>query len=102
MTFADIIANLHNYDEAPFDGQAPSIYMADPWAPASEALVEWSGEKGGIPFGRNPLLYYLATVREALQFFGADFDERITNGEVDAMCSTLSYHVAQRNAQRLR
>jgi hypothetical protein len=49
MPFADIIANLHNYDEAPFDGQAPSIYVADPWAPASQALVEWSGAKGGIP-----------------------------------------------------
>jgi hypothetical protein len=102
MNFADIIAHLRDYDEAPFNGQSPSIYVAEPWASTSDALVEWSGEKGGVPSGRKPLLYYLMTVGEALQFFGADYDDRIASGEVDAMCAKLSYQVAQRNAQRLR
>src|SRR6266853_923166 len=62
--------------KAPFDGRAPAIYVADPWSPTSEAVVEWSHEKGGIPWGRKPLLFYLITVREALQFFGADYDDR--------------------------
>jgi len=101
MTFADIIAHLRNYDEAPFDGRAPAIYVADPWSPTSEAVVEWSHEKGGIPWGRKPLLFYLITVREALQFFSADYDDRIAVGEVDAMCAKLSYHITQRNAQRV-
>ena len=102
MNFADIITNLRDYDEAPFNGQTPSIFVAEPWAPTSDALVEWSGEKGGVPPGRKPLLLYLMTVGEALQFFGADYDDRIGAGEVDAMCAKLSYHVTQRNAQRLR
>jgi hypothetical protein len=29
MTFADIIADLRSYDETPFNGQAPSIYVAE-------------------------------------------------------------------------
>ena len=36
MNFADIIADLRNYDEAPFNGQSPSIYVAEPWAATSE------------------------------------------------------------------
>jgi hypothetical protein len=100
MTFAEIVANLRSYDEDPFDGRAPSIYVADPWAPTSEALIEWSHKKGGIPWGRKPLLYYLISVRDALQFFGSDYSDRIADGEADAMCAKLSYHVAQRNAQR--
>jgi hypothetical protein len=75
VTFADIISRLRSLDEEPFDGQAPAIYVAEPWLPTSEAVVEWSGEKGGIPFNRKPLLYYLITVREALQFFGPDYDD---------------------------
>ena len=100
MTFADIIARLRSFDEEPFDGHAPAIYVAEPWSPASEAVVEWSGEKGGIPFNRKPLLYYLITVREALQFFGADYDELVETGEVEAMCAKLGYHTTQKNAQR--
>src|SRR6266849_7249580 len=101
MNLADIIAHLHDYDEAPFNGQSPSIYVAEPWAATSDALVEWSGEKGGVPSGRKPLLYNLMTVGEAIQFFGADYDDRIAAGAVDAMCAKLSYHVTQRNAQRV-
>jgi hypothetical protein len=100
VTFADIISQLRSLDETPFDGRAPAIYVADPWAPSSEALIEWSHEKAGIPWHRKPLLYYLMTVREALQFFGTDYDNQIQNGEVDAMCAKLGHHITQRNAQR--
>jgi hypothetical protein len=57
MKLADIIAHLRDYDEAPFNGQSPSIYVAEPWGPTSDALVEWSGEKGGVPSGRKPLFF---------------------------------------------
>ena len=49
---------------------------------------------------RRPLLYYLMTAREALRFFGPDYDARVENGEVDEMCAKLSYHTTQKNAQR--
>jgi hypothetical protein len=102
MTLAEILARLRDFDEAPLDGQAPAIYAAEPWGATSAAVVEWSNEKGGIPAGRQPLLFYLATVREALQFFGADYDARVANGEVEAMCAKIGHHIAQKNAQRLR
>lgn len=102
MTFADIVVQLRQFDEAPFDGNAPAIYVADPWAPSSEALVAWSDENGGIPKNLKPLLYYLMTVREALAIFGADYDAQVESGEVDGMCAKLGYHTSQRNAQRLR
>jgi hypothetical protein len=100
VTFAEIVAQLRSFDEEPLDGQAPAIYVADPWSPASEAVVEWSGEKGGLPFNRKPLLYYLITVREALAFFGPGYDAQVGSGEVDAMCAKLGYHTTQKNAQR--
>jgi hypothetical protein len=102
MTLAEVIAQLRDYDEAPVDGQAPAIYAADPWLSTSEAVVEWSREKGGIPSGRKPLLYYLTSVREALQFYGVDYDDRVANGEVEAMCAKISYHITRRNSQRVR
>jgi hypothetical protein len=101
VTFADIIARLRGFEEEPFDGQALAIYVADPWSPTSEAVVEWSGEKGGIPPNRKPLLYYLITVREARAFFGPGYDAMVESGEVDAMCAKLGYHTTQKNAQRI-
>jgi hypothetical protein len=51
--------------------------------------------------GRSPLLYYLVTGRESRQFFAPDYDARVENGEVDAMCAKLGYHTSQKNAQRI-
>jgi hypothetical protein len=56
VTFADVIQNLRQHDEEPVGTQAPTIYVADPWSPSSAARVEWSGEKGGVPFGHKPIL----------------------------------------------
>jgi hypothetical protein len=53
-----------------------------------------------MPSNRKPLLYYLITVREALQFFGPDYDDLVEGGEVDAMSAKLGYHTTQKNAQR--
>ena len=102
VTFADILQNLRQYDDEPFNGQAPTIYVADPWAPSSAATVEWSGEKGGIPFGRKPVLFHLISVRDALKFFGAEYDELLAQGEVEGMCRKLATHISARNAARVR
>ena len=102
VTFTDVIENLRQYDEEPFNGQAPTIYVADPWTPSSEAAVEWSGEKGGVPFGRKPVLFHLMTVREALKFFGPEYDELLSQGEVEGMCRKLATHISARNAARVR
>ena len=41
------------------------------------------------------------TVREALAFFGPDYDVQVESGELDAMCAKLAYHTTQKNAQRV-
>lgn len=92
---------MRSFDEPTFEGRSPAIFVADPWAPESAAVVEWSDERGGIPFKREPMPYYLISVREALQFFGPDYDARIENGEVEALRAKLSYHTTQKNAERI-
>jgi hypothetical protein len=68
----------------------------------SEATVEWSGAKGGVPYGRKPILFYLTTVQAALRILGSEYDDLLANGEVEAMCSKLAHHVVEMNAQRVR
>lgn len=102
MTFAEVIGNLRRYDEAPAGGQAPAIFVAGPWDPSSEAVVEWSEAKGGVPIGRRPILFYLTTVKAALRVLGSEYDDWVANGETEAMCRKLAYHVTEMNAQRVR
>jgi hypothetical protein len=101
MTFADVIFSLRTYDVPEVGGQQPTIYVADPWEPNSEASVEWSGEKGGVPLGRKPIVLYLTSVRAALRFFGSDYDALIQAEDTEAMCRRLAAHVALRNAKGL-
>ena len=102
MTFREVIGNLRRYDKAPVGGQAPAIFVAGSWDPSSEAIVEWSDAKGGVPFGRRPILFYLTTVKAALRVLGSEYDDRVANGEAEAMCRKLAYHVTEMNAQRVR
>jgi hypothetical protein len=102
VTFAEVMENLRQYDQEPVGGQAPTIYVADPWAPSSQATVEWSGEKGGVPVHRKPILFHLTTVREALAFFGHEYDDLVSQREIEGMCRKLAHHIGMRNAQRIR
>ena len=68
----------------------------------SEATVEWSGAKVGVPFGRKPILFYLTTVRAALRILGSEYDVLAANGETEAMCRKLAHHVTEMNAQWVR
>jgi hypothetical protein len=101
LTFADAIQDLRHYDQEPLDGQVPTIYVAEPWAPTSEASIEWSGPKGGVPLGRKPILLHFTTVRGALKFFGPEYDELVAEGEAESMCRKIANHISQRNAQRV-
>jgi hypothetical protein len=65
-------------------------------------MVGWSGEKGGVPLSRIPILYYLASVRWVLEFFGGEFDALVAEGETDGMCRKLVTHISAMNAQRVR
>jgi hypothetical protein len=68
----------------------------------SEATVEWSDAKGGVPFGRKPILFYLTTVKAALRILGSEYDALVAHGEVEAMCRKLAHHVTEMNGQRTR
>jgi hypothetical protein len=102
LTFAEVVGSLRRYDEAPVDTQAPAIFVAEPWVPLSEATVEWSCAKGGVPVGRKPILFYLTTVKAALKILGPEYDALVASGEVEAMCRKLAHHVTEMNAQRVR
>jgi hypothetical protein len=102
LTFAEIVGSLRQHDQTQVGGQAPAIFVADPWAPSSEATVEWSGVKGGVPLGRKPILLYLTTVKAALRIIRSEYDDRMRNGDTEAMCRKLAQHVTELNAQRVR
>jgi hypothetical protein len=102
LTFEEVVGNLRRYDQTPLGGQAPAIFVAEPWDPSSEAIVEWYGAKGGVPLGRKPILFYLTTVKTALRVLGSEYDDLVTNGETAAMCRKLAHHVSEMNAQRVR
>ena len=93
MTFAEIVGNLRSYDEDPGAWEELSIYVADPQAPQSEAIVEWSLSKGGLPeaAGHNGrvLLYYLTPVRKALTLLGSDYDRLVSEEQVQELCALL-------------
>src|SRR5271154_5835139 len=102
LTFAEIVGSLRQYDKAPLGAQSTAIFVAEPWAPSSEATVEWSSAKGGVPLGRKPILFYLTTVKAALRILGSEYDDLAAHGDVEAMCSKLAHHVTEMNAQRVR
>jgi hypothetical protein len=98
MTFADIVRDLRKYDEDPGAWEELSIYVADPQAPHSEAIVEWSMAKGGLPeTAARRLLYYVAPVRQALALLGDDYDVLKAEGKITELCETLVRRVEEHN-----
>jgi hypothetical protein len=101
VIFSDIIRNLRSYDEDEASFQEPSIYVAEPWRSTSEAVVEWSMPKGGLPdTAAKHLLMYLISVRGALKVLGHEYDTLVRDGRVDELCALLVQHVNQANAGR--
>jgi hypothetical protein len=45
VTFADILQNLRHYDNEPADTNAPSIYVAEPWARLPKLWLGGQGKK---------------------------------------------------------
>jgi hypothetical protein len=103
VILSDVIRELRSYDEGEVSFQEPSIYVAEPWRSNSEAVVEWSMPKGGLPANAaRQLLMYLISIRGALKFFGDQYDALARGGRIDDLCALLIEHVNQANAGRTR
>jgi hypothetical protein len=101
LILSDVIRDLRRYDEGEVSYQEPSIYAAEPWGPGSEAVVEWSVPKGGLPgTAAKRLLMYLTSVRGALQALGPGYDSMVHEGRVDELCGLLIRHIGLVNADR--
>ncbi len=101
MILSDIVRDLRSYDEDEVSFQEPSIYAAEPWRSTSEAVVEWSMPKGGLPdTAARRLLMYLISVRGALTVLGHEYDALVRDGRVGELCAVLVQHVNQANAGR--
>lgn len=102
MTLSDIVSDLHRYDEEPYGGVTPAIFVAEPWTPTSTASVSWSSDKGGLPFRQKPIQFYLTSIREALALLGPEYDDYILRGESEALCRKLITHITALNSARAR
>ena len=98
MILSDVIRDLRSYDKGEVSSQEPSIYAAAPWLSTSEAIVEWSLPKGGLPdTAAKRLLLYLISVRGALRVLGGGYDTLVCHGRVEELCVLLVEHVNQAN-----
>jgi hypothetical protein len=103
VILSDVIRDLRSYDKDEVSFQEPSIYAAEPWDSTSEAVVEWSLPRGGLPdTAAKRLLMYLISVRGALGVLGHEYDVLVRDGRIDELCGLLVRHVNQANAGRAR
>jgi hypothetical protein len=99
VVLSDVIRDLRSYDEGEVSFQEPSIYVAEPWSSTSEAVVEWSLPKGGLPdTAAKRLLLYFISVRGALRVLGGQYDTLVRHGRVEELCALLVEHVNQAKA----
>ena len=97
MTFAELMKGLLEYDEEPFEAQEPAIFLGSPFAPNSEAIVEWTPPKGGLPTAAaERRLYFLTSVREAVQLLEADYARLIAEDRTSDLCGLLVQRVEER------
>jgi hypothetical protein len=103
VILSDVIRDLRSFDKAEVLFQEPSIYAAEPWGSTSEAVVEWSMPKGGLPdTAAKRLLMYLISVRGALKVLGRDYDTLLRDGRIDELCALVIRHVNQATSGRAR
>ena len=102
-TLADIIRDLHSYDEKPVSGQEPTIYAAEPWSAHSHAIVSWSVAKGGLPDDAAKLhLVRLLEVRSALGLMADRYHSLILEDRLNELCELLITRVQQSHRARSR
>lgn len=73
MTLTEIVKTLPSFAAAEVSFQEPTIFVAEPWVPHSEACVAWSLPRGGLP--EEPARHRftrLVEVREALDILAVD------------------------------
>jgi hypothetical protein len=101
VILSDVIRDLRSYDKDEVSFQEPSIYVAEPWGSTSEAVVEWSMPKGGLPdSAAKRQLLYLISVRGAVKVLGRQYDALIREGRVDDLCVLLIAQVNHADAGR--
>jgi hypothetical protein len=99
VVLSDVIRDLRSYDKGEMSFQEPSIYVAEPWHSTSEAVVEWSLPKGGLPdTAAKRMLMYLISVRAALSVLGSRYDTLVRHGRIEELCALLVEHVNQAKA----
>jgi hypothetical protein len=98
VTLAEIIRRLRSYDQAPVAWQEPTIYAAEPWRSETEALVELSLPKGGLPNAAAARgLVRLCEVRVALRVLGDRLHELSREDRTAELCEMLIEHVGAAN-----
>jgi hypothetical protein len=102
VTLAEIVKTLPSFAAPEVSFQEPTIYVAEPWVPHSEACVAWSLPRGGLPdeparrgFTR------LTEVAEALKILGPN-SMQWPPGPSDVLAELLIATVLLRNAERRR
>lgn len=94
LTLGEIIRRLPQFDEEPVSWQEPSIYAKEPMQSSSEAVVEWSLPKGGLPAqAAEKLLYYFVPVRKALELLGNDYEHLLKADKIEELCALLAIRV---------
>jgi hypothetical protein len=102
-TLADIVRDLHSYDEEPVSWQEPTIYAAEPWTAQSQAIVSWSMPKGGLPDSAAQLrMVRLVEVRTAIKLLAENYDQLVAASRFDEICSLLISRVNEAVAAGVR
>ena len=100
MTLAEIVKALPSFAAAEVSFQEPTIYVAEPWVPPSEACVAWSLPRGGLPEeAARRGFTRLVEVREALDILAAD-KVPWPPGPAHVLAELLIATVLVRNAER--
>jgi hypothetical protein len=98
VTLAEIIRSLPSHDQASPAWQEPTIYAAEPWGSETEALVQLSLPKGGLPneaAARRLVRFF--EVRAALRVLGDRLDKLNRENRTAELCDILIEHVIAAN-----
>jgi hypothetical protein len=90
VTLRDIVAKLSSFPRHQEQESIPTIYVAEPWAPSSDALVEWGSLHGGLPAGAaNRLLVRFIEVGAAVAILKTSYSDLADADRYDDLCVML-------------
>jgi hypothetical protein len=77
----------------------PTIYAAEPWSAASEALVAWASQKGGLPpEAAERRMVRLIEVEGAVELLNDRYFELSAARRYDELSNLLIQRVTRRNS----